>query len=134
MPPEKARFELPGTERTPHVLLDPEEGLLLVQGCSIPENADRFYTPLHDALDGYLAAPLPRTTIRIELEYFNSSSSKYLLDILKRLDDLHASRASQVTMEWRYAENDLDMQEAGQDYRSLLDLPTRLVMVPDARG
>lgn len=134
MPSQKARFELPGTDRTPHLLLDPQAGTILLHGCSIPENADRFYSPLHDALDVYIAAPAPRTVIRIELEYFNSSSSKYILDILKRLDDLHASRASQVTLEWRYAENDLDMQEAGEDYRSLLELPTKLVMVPDPNG
>ncbi len=120
-------YELGATDRTPSVLLEPAQGLFALAGCSIPENADRFYSPLHDLLDRYGAAPASTTTIRVELSYFNSSSSKYLLDLFRHWEDLHAAGHTRVTLEWHYAKGDLDMQEAGQDYRALLEFPVKLV-------
>lgn len=115
------------TDKAPLILLDPTAGLLEMSGCSIPENADRVYSPLFDAIEAYARAPLPRTVIRIGLTYFNSSTAKYLLDLLKRFEDLHAGGQSKVVMEWRHAPGDLDMKEAGADYRGLVEFPVKLV-------
>ena len=49
-----------------------------------PENADRFFTPIQDVVERYALAPRPKTSVHIALTYFNSSTSKYLLDLLKR--------------------------------------------------
>lgn len=125
-------FDLGATDRTPSVILLPAQGLFALAGCSIPENADRFYTPLHTLLDDYGAAPAATTTVRVALSYFNSSSSKYLLDLFRHLEDLHAAGTTRVTLEWHFNRGDLDMQEAGQDYRSLLEFPVRLVENKDA--
>jgi hypothetical protein len=125
--PPMEPFELGATDRTPSVILKPAQGLFALAGCSIPENADRFYTPLHALLDNYGASPATNTTVRVALSYFNSSSSKYLLDLFRHLEDLHAAGTTRVTLEWHFNRGDLDMQEAGQDYRSLLEFPVRLV-------
>jgi hypothetical protein len=119
-------FNIPSTEKTPAVEIHHKEGMIRVSGCSIPENADRFYAPIQDEVERYAASPRPRTTVHIALEYFNSSTSKYLLDLLKRLEDLHATGLSQVTLEWYFQEGDLDMKEAGEDYRSLVEFPVKL--------
>lgn len=123
------RSERAATEKTPYVLFDPQEGLLEIRGCSIHENADRFFVPLLDELEAYARAPRPRTSVRFALTYFNSSSAKYLLDLLKVLDELHAGGRGVVALEWRYDEGDLDMQEAGEDLRALVDLPFKMVSV-----
>lgn len=117
---------IPATEKTPAVEMRPDQGLLTISGCSIPENADRFYSKIQDEVERYTTAPQPRTTVRIALSYFNSSTSKYLLDLLKRLEDLHASGRSQVVLEWYFPKGDLDMKEAGEDYRSLVEFPVKL--------
>ena len=119
-------LELSPTAKTPAVNIDPARGLFAIVGCSIPENADRFYSPIQDLAERYVLAPAPRTTLRIELTYFNSSSSKYLLDLMKLLADLHASGRSNVVVEWWYTKDDLDMKEAGEDYRSLVDMPVKM--------
>lgn len=119
-------IDVKGTEKTPAVLLDADSGELSISGCSIPENADRFFSPLFDLIDAYVAKPAPRTTVHVRLTYFNSSSSKYLLDILKQLEDLHASGNSVVSMRWYHAAGDLDMEEAGHDYGSLLEFPVEV--------
>ena len=101
--------------------------MLSISGCSIPENADRFYSPLYDLVSSYAEVAPAETIVHIRLSYFNSSTSKYLLDILKRLEDLHASGNSSVRMQWHHTAGDLDMQEAGEDYRGLVEFPVELV-------
>jgi hypothetical protein len=120
-------YHLPATDKTPTVRFIPAEGLLEIAGCSIHENADRFFRPLLERVAAYAREPMPETLVRITLSYFNSSSAKYMLDLLKLLDDVHAGGLGKVAVEWYFAQGDLDMQEAGQDYRGLLDMPVRLV-------
>jgi hypothetical protein len=116
-----------GTDTTPAVSFDQESGVLSISGCSIMENADRFYSPLLDLIADYGTRPAPGTTIHIRLTYFNSSSSKYLLDVLKELEDLHHAGNSTVRLVWHHASGDLDMKEAGLDYASLLDFSVDLI-------
>lgn len=120
-------FRTDATDKAPAMMLDPASGLVEITGVSIPENADKVFAPLFGAIDEYAAAPSERTTVRIGLTYFNSSSAKYILDALKRLDDLHATGRSKVLMEWLHAPGDLDMMEAGRDYKSLVEFPVKLV-------
>ncbi len=119
-------FELTASDKTPYVLIDGIKGLIEVRGCSIHENADRFFLPLLDQVEAYCKAPVDRTTVIFALTYFNSSSAKYLLDLLKVLEELHATGQSRVELEWRYDEGDLDMQEAGEDFKGLLEFPVKL--------
>ena len=122
-------LHIPATDKTPEVDFDPTEGLLTITGCSIHENADKFFRALLDRIEAYGSAPAKRTTIKLALTYFNSSSAKYILDLLKIMDEIHASGNAQVSMEWEYEEGDLDMKEAGQDYKGLLEMPVRLLEV-----
>jgi len=120
-------FRTDPTDKAPAMVLDPARGLLEITGISIPENADKVFAPLFGAIEAYAAEPSERTTVRIGLTYFNSSSAKYILDILKRLDDLHASGRSKVLLEWLHAPGDLDMMETGRDYKGLIEFPVKLV-------
>jgi SiaC family regulatory phosphoprotein len=120
-------YHLSATDKTPEVRFDPADGLLEISGCSIHENADRFFRPLLEKVETYARDPARQTVVRLTLTYFNSSSAKYVLDLLKLLDEAHATGAGRVSLEWFYAEGDLDMLEAGQDYRGLLDMPVKLI-------
>lgn len=64
--------------------------------------------------DDYLVSPNGETEVSIDLEYFNISSSKRLLFLLHKLNDLNASNNS-VRVKWMYNEDDEDMFEVGQD-------------------
>jgi hypothetical protein len=122
-------FLLPATEHTPAIRLDPTEGIMEIRGRSIPENADQFFSPLHQVVERYSASPRSSSLLRVELSYFNSSTAKYLLDLFRQWEDLHASGRSQVRMEWLHARHDADMAEAGEDYRALLEFPVKLIAV-----
>jgi SiaC family regulatory phosphoprotein len=120
-------LHLTSTEKTPAVRFEPAQGTLEISGCSIHENADRFFRPLLEQVATYCQQPMRRTMVRMSLTYFNSSSAKYFLDLLKLLDEVHASGAGSVLLEWIYDAEDLDMMEAGQDYKGLLEMPVKLI-------
>ncbi|MEO7080486.1 MAG: DUF1987 domain-containing protein, partial [Flavobacteriales bacterium] len=67
---------LDGSPKTPTVHFDGDTGVLELRGRSIPENSIEFYKPLIDWIDQYARNPRPQTQLRVQLEYFNTSSSK----------------------------------------------------------
>jgi hypothetical protein len=119
-----------GTSKTPFIKFDGESGIVEIKGRSIPENSVEFYKPLIDWLDKYGNAPLSMTTINIQLEYFNTSSSKCILDIFKRLELLH-KKGHEVGVNWYYEEDDEDMFEAGEDYQSIINIPFKMLELQD---
>ncbi|HQV37390.1 MAG: DUF1987 domain-containing protein [Flavobacteriales bacterium] len=121
------RLHLPASEKTPEILFDRATGMLEMRGCSIHENAEGFFRPLLEMVEDYAQRPAPETTVKLTMTYFNSSSSKYILDLLKVLDEVHITGAGKVAMEWHYDQGDLDMEEAGGDYKALLEMPVTLV-------
>lgn len=122
-------LKIEGTGKTPTVMFNPNVGQLELSGRSIPENTMEFYGPLFDALDQYILTPSPKTIFNVQLEYFNTSSSKCLLDIFKKLQSLQLSGKSQVKVVWCYEEDDDDMLEAGEDYKSIVKLDFEMVVV-----
>jgi len=109
--------------KTPLVKFNAQDGKLEFRGRSIPENSIEFYTPIFDWIDKYSIQPKGETNVNIQLEYFNTSSSKCLLDIFKKLQSLHTSNKSKVTVTWFYEEDDEDMLEAGEDYQAIIKVP-----------
>jgi hypothetical protein len=73
------------TSKTPQVDLNQYNGELILYGRSIPENAAKIYEPIFDWVSQYILNPRPTTNFRINLEYFNTSSSIWLVKILKAL-------------------------------------------------
>lgn len=115
-----------GTPKTPTIKFNPEEGKLLIQGRSIPENSIEFYKPLVDSLEEYAGSPKEATNVDIVLEYFNTSSSKCILDVFKKLEKIN-SDSDGVTINWHYEEDDEDMLEAGEDYQAIINIPFKMV-------
>jgi len=120
---------LEGTTKTPTIEFKPGEGYLLLRGRSIPENSIEFYKPLIEGLDAYNSNPQSKTTVDIQLEYFNTSSSKCVLDVLKKLEAINGN--SEVIINWYYEEDDEDMLEAGEDYQAIIDIPFKMIEVEE---
>jgi hypothetical protein len=109
--------------KTPHLAFSKDTGVLAIKGKSIPENSIEFYRPVYEWLDQYSQQPHPETKLVVQLEYFNTSSSKCLLDIFRKLEALQVSGKSIVTVLWLYEEDDEDIMEAGDDYQTIVKLP-----------
>ena len=104
------------TKRTPAINFDPVKGRLELTGYrSMPEESHRFYKPVIDWVNDYIRrVPASSTVILFKLEYFNTSSGKHFVEILKKLDQL-ASKGHPVYMKWYYEEDDEDMAQSGDD-------------------
>jgi hypothetical protein len=73
------------TPKSPKIDLDPITGDFIFSGRSIPENAARIYEPILNWVSEYILDARPITNVRINLEYFNTSSSLWMAKILKAL-------------------------------------------------
>ncbi len=119
-----------GTPKTPTVNFNADTGIIEVKGRSIPENSIEFYRPLVEWLEEYAKNPQKLTTVNIQLEYFNTSSSKCILDVFKKLESIKKAR-NEVIINWYYEEDDEDMLEAGEDYESIIRIPFKMIEVVD---
>ena len=115
-------IQLEGTAKTPRVAFHDSPLSMEISGRSIPENSIAFYTPLLEWVDEHLKAG-GTVDVSIRLEYFNTSSSKCLMDLLKRVEQ----SAAEATVLWYSEEDDEDMLEAGEDYDAIIDMPFRLI-------
>lgn len=118
-------ISITGTPKTPTVQFD-GAGKVEIKGRSIPENSIEFYKPLVDWLEQYLSTPAELTEVNIQLEYFNTSSSKCILDVFKKLEAIYKS-GNEVVINWYYEEDDEDMLEAGEDYQSIIKIPFKMI-------
>ncbi len=114
-------INLESTEDTPKVILDASAGKLEMSGRSLPEDAAEFYQPILDWLDAYSASPNPETVFEIKLEYFNTASSKLILDVLMKLEDIDNSK-----VHWYFYEDDEDMEEAGEEFSEIIEVDFEL--------
>ncbi len=121
-------LSIEGTAKTPSVKFSGQEGVIEIKGRSIPENSIEFYKPLVEWLEEYSGAPLDLTQVNVQLEYFNTSSSKCILDVFKKLEAIHKGK-NEVIINWYYEEDDEDMLEAGEDYESIIRVPFKMIEI-----
>ncbi|MBF0572249.1 MAG: DUF1987 domain-containing protein [Desulfamplus sp.] len=113
------------SKSTPAIHFDPEQHLLSIKGQSYPENSSKFYTPVFAWLKEYLALPyLKNIIIDIEMSYFNSSSSKILMNIFEMLDE-SAEDGKSVVINWLYQEDDDTSLECGEEFKE--DISTNVI-------
>ena len=109
------------TDETPEVTLDAAANKFEMTGRSLPEDVISFYDPVLEWLEGYSSAPNPETNFVFKMEYFNTASSKMILDILLKLEEIHED-GNTVNIKWYYREDDEDMEEAGEEYADIVEL------------
>ncbi len=112
---------LRGTSETPEVILNKDKGYIKFSGRSLPEDAKSFYKKIQDWISSYAEKPKKGTKIIFVFEYFNTASSKMILEILDIIKIIE-SKDEKLTIEWHYLEDDEDMLEAGEDFADIADL------------
>ena len=123
-------LHIKGTIKSPTLEFDFDNGVLAISGRSHPEHAINIYEPALQWLDEYSKNPKPLTIVNVSLEYFNTSSSKVIFDIFRRLEKLHAA-GNKVLVKWHYEEDDDDLREEGEMFSELVKVPIELVSVKE---
>jgi hypothetical protein len=67
-----------------------------------------------------------KVVFEFKLEYFNTASSKLLLDILMKLEEMH-EEDKEVLVKWYFPDDDEDMEEAGEEYADIVEVPIELI-------
>lgn len=117
------------TPKTPEIKFDADKGLISLKGRSIPEHTVEFYKPLHKWIEEYGQNPQPKTNVEMYIEYYNTSSSKSILDLFKRLEKIYKN-GHDIKVNWYYEEEDESLFEAGEEYKTMIDLPFETISVP----
>jgi hypothetical protein len=118
-------MNIEATPYSPHIVYDEENQVLRISGRSIPDNPIEFYHPVQQFVES-LAERSDSLVIDVKLDYFNTSSSKQLLDLFRKMEPM-ARDGKQVKVVWRYEEDDDDLKESGEDYTELVEVPVEMV-------
>ena len=119
-------LRIDSTLKTPDIDFDAQKGILKITGRAIPENPEEFFSDMIQWVKDYFNSPKELTTVEIQLEYINSGSSKFILDFLHLLQDMHNS-GKKCKVNWYYEEDDEAVLELGKHYQSILNLDFNLI-------
>ena len=101
-----------------------------ISGRSLPEDVNTFYEPVLSWLEDYSKEALDTTSFNFKLTYFNTASSKIILDILTQFEEM-IEEGHKVLVKWHFPEEDEDMQEAGEEYADMVDVPFEMISIPE---
>jgi hypothetical protein len=125
------------TEDSPSVIFDTTSNRFIISGESRPENAGKFYTPVIDWLVKFESILYYRkqelginsTIVFIfQLDYFNSTSAKYLMDIILTIKNI-VDKGHIINIEWIYDKRDDDMLDVGKEFSEMAELKFNFVEV-----
>ena len=110
------------TKSSPFIRFDHAEHTLEIRGESYPENAAKAYAPMFAWLEEYLQG-LQDEVVRVDLEitYFNSSSSKILMNFFDMLEDA-AQAGKKIVVNWHYHEDNETALECGEEFMEDMEL------------
>lgn len=103
--------------KTPEINMDETGGFISIKGISIPEDPHEFYSPLMDAIAEYSETPAEHTALNLHLEYFNTSSTLIIRNLIKQLQNMQSK--TKVVVNWFFESDDEDMKEAGEEFKLL---------------
>ena len=131
-------LNIPATEKSPRVLFDTSENIFEIQGNSRPENVRDFYFPIIYKLRKYFEKIIDKNQIEefnqksfkfnFKLDYFNSSSAKFISDILVLIRDFSQAGLN-LKVYWYFIDGDEDMKEVGEDFSDMISVPFNFIMV-----
>jgi hypothetical protein len=121
---------IPATDFTPSVNFQIQSGHLELSGVSRPEDVAGFYEGplewLSKLEESLLDKPeyryeIPELRFSFKMTYFNSGSSKYMIQILRTLRSLIRIGVD-ISIDWYFEEGDDKMQDDGEDLAEAVEL------------
>ena len=111
-------LRLESSDDTPAVLLSKGKNIFEISGRSLPEDTVTFFQPIVEWINAYAKEPNPSTEFVFKLDYFNTASSKLILDLLKLL-----TKVKDIKVIWYSYTDDEEVSDAGQEFSEQVDIP-----------
>ncbi len=116
------------TEDEPEILLDKNNNIIRFSGKSMPEDPGKVFTPVIDWLSEYIISPNPITRIEFRMDYYNSSTARFFVEILEKFEEIHEKDAD-VRILWYYHPDDVVILERGEDIEAVISLPFEFIKI-----
>ncbi len=114
-------YILEPTDKTPTIHL--KDGLVVISGRSIPDDADRVFKSTHKWVAGYVKTPSKRTEVNIQIEYCDKGSTNNIYKILTMLVKCRNSNYNiEMVFNWFYEKDDAEILELGEFMESKLNV------------
>mgnify|MGYP006272388627 CR=1 FL=1 len=123
-------LEIEAGKSSPFVRFDPESGLLEIGGESYPENSQEFYAPVIAWLQEFLDTEDTPVTFRVTLTYMNTSSTKYMIDMLDKLEAAHEDDHA-VSVEWYCDADNARALDTVEELKEDFEMP--FAVIPEGR-
>lgn len=114
------------SEVTPLVSLNPDKGVLIIDGNCNLEEPESFFNGISNWINKYSKNPYENTVLTINLASINISSSKFLLNIIYQLEKIH-EKGNDVKIRWVYNNDEDGNFELGNDYAEMVSLPFEFI-------
>ncbi len=124
-------FIINETSVSPAVDFNLETRVLELSGYSRPENVRDFYFPLIQWLDELNTVQMKNRSMNIDIEqftfkfkfvYFNSSSAKFIYDIIIMLNGFQKD-GFPIKIYWFYDSDDDELRESGEELSDMANVP-----------
>lgn len=109
-------FSIPGTQSTPEIRSDWENGILYLQGDSYPENSYELFNQVVEWIEQYLEEADRPLKLDLKLLYLNTSSIKAMMDIFDVLEAAHQD-GKQVSVDWHYDKRNERVAELAEEFK-----------------
>jgi len=110
------------TEDEPDILLDKERNIFRFSGKSMPEDPGKVYNPILAWVSAYVKDPNAVTRIEFKMDYYNSSTARYFVEILELFEELYEN-GQDIKIIWWYQPDDVVMHERGEDIEAVIEIP-----------
>ncbi|MBU3916512.1 DUF1987 domain-containing protein [bacterium] len=110
------------TRYTPQISFLADKNTLEIRGETYPENTAEFYSPVFTWLEEYLNQLTDQTVVvNMEIIYFNSSSSKVLMDLFDKFEEA-VEKGKEISVNWFYDKDDESALEYGEEFQEDLEI------------
>lgn len=109
-------INLEKTKNSPEIILDKDASIFKIAGRSIVEDPKEFYSSIYEWLEEYVKTPLKETNFVFDLEYFNSSSARQIMELIMLLEKIPET-GNKVKVSWLYEEGDEMSKERGDEIK-----------------
>lgn len=127
-------LDIKGSFTSPTIFFDVENLIFTIEGECRPENVLTFFQSVLDWLDALKVHAAQQNysnkllQFNFKIEYFNSSSAKFIFTIFKKIKLLQEFGIV-IEVNWNYDKLDEDLLETGKELQKILELDFKFIAI-----